>query len=231
MGSAMMSLESALTILSKRGWFADRPETLKAMLARIARVRRFSRGESLYLYGDVANGIFGLVDGELDINIPRADGVDLTVHRADAGFWIGDLAFFAGHTRLVSVIAAANSIVIHLSQADLRQIVENDPQLYPEFYALTYENMSVALRLLANLATSPAETRVAVRLLMYDVSPEYAGLKISQSKLAELVGLSAPTLQRVLRRMQDDKLIKLGYGQIEILDRGGLNSLCDGAAR
>lgn len=229
MGSFMLNLESALAIVSKRGWFAERPEALRTTLGRIARVRRYSAGEPVYLYGDVANGIFGLVDGELDVTIPRADGVDLTIHRADAGLWIGDLALFVGHTRLVSVIAAADSNLIHLPQTELRQIIDANPELYSEFYALTYENMSLALRLLANLAISPSETRVAVRLLMYDASPESLGLKISQSKLAELVGLSPPTLQRVLKRMQDENLIKLGYGRIEILDRKRLLSLCDGA--
>jgi CRP/FNR family cyclic AMP-dependent transcriptional regulator len=44
-----------------------------------------------------------------------------------------------------------------------------------------------------------------------------------------MVALSLPTLQRVLRRLQDGGLIELGYGRIRILDRRGLLSLCGGA--
>jgi CRP-like cAMP-binding protein len=224
MGSFEISPEAALSILSTKGWFAERPEPVRALLGRIARVRRFGAGEPLYLHGDTANGIFGLADGALDVTIPRADGMDLSIHRADAGFWIGDLAFFVGQTRLVSVVAAIPSIVVHFSQTDLRQLVEAAPELIPEFYALTYENMATALRLLANLAISSSELRVAVRLLMYEDAPMRTGLAMSQNKLAELVGLSVPTLQRVLRRMQDEKLIKVGYGRIQILDRSALLS-------
>jgi CRP/FNR family cyclic AMP-dependent transcriptional regulator len=229
MTSLTITIDSALAVLSKRGWLADRPPALQLALARIARPRRFAAGEALYRYGDIANGIFGLVDGGLDISIPRADGLDVTVHRADPGFWIGDLALFVGQTRLVSVVAAVDTNVVHLPQAGLRRLLEAAPEYYPDFYALTYENVSVLLRLLANLAISPSETRVAVRLLMYDDSQQKTGLKISQNKLAELIGLSVPTLQRVLKRLQEDKLIKVGYGRIDILDRQRLLSLCDGA--
>jgi CRP-like cAMP-binding protein len=57
------------------------------------------------------------------------------------------------------------------------------------------------------------------------------GVSISQAKLSELVALSAPTLQRVMRRLQEDRLIEVGYGRIRILDRQGLISLCNSAAR
>ncbi|MCB1487199.1 MAG: Crp/Fnr family transcriptional regulator [Bauldia sp.] len=220
-----ISLETALAIVSKRGWYAERPEALREALARLARIRCYAAGEPLYFHGDEPNGIFGLVSGGLDVTIPRADGLDLTVHRADPGFWIGDLATFVGQTRLVSVVATQPTHVIHLPQHALRPLIERAPELYPEFYALTYENMSLALRLLANLAVSPSEVRVAVRLLMYEQSPDKTRLNISQDKLAELVGLSAPTLQRALKRLQDQSLIRLGYGHIDILDRAGLMSL------
>lgn len=228
MASPVFNLEAALAVVSQSGWFAERPEALKEALRRIARLRRFSPGEAIYLVGDEPNGIFGLVDGGVDIAIPRSDGLEMTVHRADPGFWIGDLAQFTGQTRLVSVVAAEPTLVIHFPQHALRPLVEASPGFYPDFYALTYENVRLLLRLLANLASTPSEVRVAMRLLMYDGARDRLGINISQGKLAELVGLSAPTLQRALRRLQDDNLIKVGYSRIEILDRRGLQSICGG---
>lgn len=224
-------LDAAIEMLSVRGWFAERPPGLRAALADMARLRDLSAGEALYHYGDTPNGIFGLVRGALDITIPRADGMDITVHRTDPGFWIGDLALCAGQTRLVTVIAAEPARVVHLPERALRRLLQSEPGCYPDFYALTHENMRTALRLLANLTTTPSEARVAVRLLLQEEasSAEKGELKLSQAKLAEMVALSLPTLQRVLRRLQDGGLIELGYGRIRILDRRGLLSLCGGA--
>lgn len=229
MGSGEVSLASALAIVSKRGWFSDRTDAFRSDVARIARLRRFAPGEPIYLFGDEPDGIYGLVEGGLDVAIPRADGMDLTAHRADPGFWVGDLAMFVGQTRLVSLIAASRTQVIHLPQNALQRLVEAEPDYLRDFYALTYENMKLTLRLLANLATTPSEVRIAMRLLMYDDAEKQTGIPVSQSKLAELLGMSAPTLQRVLRRLQDDGLIEVGYGRIRILDRRKLLSICSPA--
>ncbi|MCB1498360.1 MAG: Crp/Fnr family transcriptional regulator [Bauldia sp.] len=231
MGSAVPDLDAALAIVSQSGWFAQRPDALKVALRRIARVRRYAPGEPLYLVGDAPNGIFGLVSGGVDIAIPRSDGHEMTVHRADPGFWVGDLAQFTGQERLVSVVASELTVVIHFPQHALRHLVEASPELYPEFYALTYESVRLMLRLIANLASTPSEVRVAMRLLMYDEAPDKSGINISQGKFAELVGLSAPTLQRALRRLQDDNLIRVGYSRIDILDRSGLMSICNASSR
>ena len=85
-------LDAAIEMLCVHGWFAERPPDLRAALAEMARLRDYAAGEALYHYGDAPNGIFGLVRGALDITIPRADGMDITVHRTEPGFWIGDLA-------------------------------------------------------------------------------------------------------------------------------------------
>jgi len=221
-------LEESLAVLSRRGWFAGRSEAVRAALTNIARLRNYDAGQALYLVEDVPNGVFGLVRGSVDISIPRVDGMDLTVHRADPGFWVGDLALLANEKRLVSVIAAEPTRVVHLPDRDIRHLVEKDPRYYADFYALSHENVGTVLRLLGNLATTPSEARVAVRLLLQAErqSSSEAGLRLSQAKLAEMVALSLPTLQRILRRLQEQGMIELGYGQIRIVDHRRLLSLC-----
>ena len=220
-------LTAAIAVLSERGWFAERTPGVRATLAAVGRLKDYAAGQPLYLQADEPEGIFGLVSGALDIVIPRADGVDLTAHRADPGFWTGDLALIAGQTRLVSVFAAEPTRVVYLPQAELRRLAAEDPHLYADFYALSYSNVALLLRLLANLSTSPSEARVAARLLQLEEgSTDAPAIRLSQTKLAELVALSAPTLQRVLRRLEENGLVQLGYGRIRILDRQGLRALC-----
>lgn len=224
-------LEAAFEALSARGWFADRSPETRAALAGIARLRDYAAGEALYHFGDAPNGIFGLVRGALDLTIPRADGMDVTAHRAEPGFWVGDLALFAGQTRLVSVVAAEPTRVVHLPAWELRRLVEADRSLHADFHALTHENMATALRLLANLATTPSEARVAVRLLLLEEAQGGGAgdIRLSHAKLAEMIALSVPTLQRVLRRLEGEGLVELGYGRIRILDRRRLLARCGDA--
>ncbi|WP_210209135.1 Crp/Fnr family transcriptional regulator [Dichotomicrobium thermohalophilum] len=223
-------LSAALAVVAERGWFAGRSPEHRAALAKLVRLRRYNPGEALYHYGDPPNGLFGLVSGALDIVVPRSDGLEVTIHRAEPGFWVGELAIFTNKTRRVSVFAAMPTQTLHIPYTALRQLVRDEPRFYEDFYELVEANFGNALQLLANLTTPTSVGRVASRLLLHDaLKPAGASaLQISQAKLAELVALSLPTLQRVMRRLQQKGLIELGYGQIRIVDRQGLVALSTG---
>ncbi|MGA0617717.1 Crp/Fnr family transcriptional regulator [Paracoccus sp. KR1-242] len=226
--SDRITLAEALSRLAMRGWFAQRSHEFRKMIAEIARLRTFEPGEPLYLLGDAPNGVFGLVAGALDVSIPRADGNDFTFHRAEPGFWVGDLALMSSAKRLVSVHAATRTIVVEIGSDDLRELAEREPSVVRDFYALTYENFATTFFLLANVSIASSESRVALRLLMQlEQAPEPEGwIHLSQTKLGELVALSQPTLQRVLKRLYDLNCLELGYGRIRVTDRKKLLSLC-----
>nr|WP_246184998.1 Crp/Fnr family transcriptional regulator [Paracoccus aestuariivivens] len=211
-----------------KGWFAQRSERFRDQIAEIARLRTFEAGKPLYLLGDTPNGVFGLVAGALDVSIPRADGNDFTFHRADPGFWVGDLALMSSAKRLVSVHAAASTTVVEIGADELRDLAEREPSVVRDFYALTYENFATTFFLLANVSIASSESRVALRLLMQlEQAPDPEGwIQLSQAKLGELVALSQPTLQRVLKRLHDLNCLDLGYGRIRVTDREKLLSLC-----
>lgn len=222
------TLADAMEIVCAKGWFSERSPEVQRMLASVARLKSFKADEAIYLVGDEPNGVFGLVNGSVDISIPRADGTDFTVHQAERGFWIGDLALMSSASRLVSVRAATDVLAIHLRSKDVLALIKEQPTLLFDFYALTYANLATALFLLSNIAIASSEARVALRLLLYiEHSPHPEGrIRVSQAKLGEMVALSQPTLQRVLRRLQDLDCIERGYNEIRVTNRAKLLELC-----
>jgi CRP/FNR family transcriptional regulator, cyclic AMP receptor protein len=70
---------------------------------------------------DQPDGIFGLVSGSLNISFPRGEDDDYTIHRAGAGFWIGDLALISGKHGLVSVRVAEPTVMVHFAAKDLHE--------------------------------------------------------------------------------------------------------------
>ncbi len=230
MDQAISELALAIHALERRGWFSQRSKESRATLSAIAKLRRFAKDESVYLAGDAPNGVFGLVSGSLNISFPRGDGEDYTLHRAGSGFWAGDLALFSGVARLVSVRAAEPTMMVQLPAPELNRLVRDDPRLYADFYALTYENFQTALRIIANLAMTSADKRVADRLLLEVKSRgDMDGwISLSQMELAKLVAVSLPTLQRVMRRFADVGCVKKSYARIQVIDRDALVRICRG---
>jgi CRP-like cAMP-binding protein len=228
MDARAMELGEALEVLAAQGWFSQRSAETRARLGGIAKLRRFAKGDRIYLAGDRPNGVFGLISGSLNISIPRADGEDYTIHRAGEGFLFGDLALFSQGSRLVSVHAAEPTLTVQFPAPDLRQLVESEPQLYVDFYALTYENFRTAFHIISNLTIASPDKRLADRLLLEVKArgDDDGWLSISQSELASLTVVSLPTLKRVMRRFADAGLINQRYGRIQVLDREMLVRIC-----
>jgi CRP/FNR family cyclic AMP-dependent transcriptional regulator len=200
----------------------------RARLGAIAKLRSFAKNDRVYLAGDPPNGMFGLVSGSLNISIPRADGEDYTLHRAGESFWVGDLALFSRGPRLVSVHAAEPTLMVQLPAQDLKRLVKEDPRLYADFYALTYENFRTAFQITSNLAISPIEKRLADRLLMeVETRGDAEGwISLSQTELASLTAVSLPTLKRVIRRFALAGFIDHRYARIRVVDPEALRQIC-----
>ena len=111
-------LGAALRLLETQGWLSERSKETRAALRGIAKLRNFDKDEVVYLVGDMPNGVFGLVSGSLNISYPRGDGEEYTVHRAGAGFWVGDAALLAKAVRLVSIRAAEQTIMSSFPSAN-----------------------------------------------------------------------------------------------------------------
>jgi len=150
------------------------------------------------------------------------------VHRAQSGFWVGDLALFSSLPRLITATAATEITAAFLSKTRLSQLLEQYPELILDFYVLSHRNVATTLQLMANLSIPSSEARIALRLLIYDQRQAKGQdwIPLSQEKMAELTALSLPTVQRTLRRLEEAGIVELGYGRLQIRDREQLLRYC-----
>jgi len=215
-------------ILEQRGWLVDRTPEVRARLRGIAQVVTYRPGEPLFIVGEPPRGVYGIARGALDISIPREDGQEVVVHRAQSGFWVGDLALFSSLPRLITATAATEITAAFLSKTRLSQLLEQYPELILDFYVLSHRNVATTLQLMANLSIPSSEARIALRLLIYDQRQAKGQdwIPLSQEKMAELTALSLPTVQRTLRRLEEAGIVELGYGRLQIRDREQLLRYC-----
>lgn len=216
-----------VSVLSTRGWLAGCEDGLRERLFEVGRPTRFQPGEVLFRAGDAPEGIYGVADGAVYIAMPADDGQELVIYHADTGFWVGDMELLAEQTRMATVTAAAPTLCLFISRAQLRDLLDREPGYFRDFYRMSCENGRAIMRVLANMTVTGSDKRLALRLLQYDENKDDpdAWITIAQEPLARTTALSVPTLQRVLRRMAEAGLVEIGYGKLRILDRPGLRRI------
>ncbi|GEM_PF-1379084 len=227
-GSAEGVLALAWQRLETSRWLSSCSAGVRASLRQIGRLRRFSKGEYVYRAGDPPGGVFGFVDGQIETLIPTLDGQEVVVHRANSGYWVGDLALFAGQKRLVSLRTITAVTAVQLPNDEIRELMAQQPSLVGDFYRMSHDNVAVTLALLGCLAVRGARNRVALRLLfqqqLFSHSDDW--VQIDQNSFAELVSLSTQSVRRAFSELEAAGLIEIAYGKVRIADRDGLAKLC-----
>ena len=136
---------------------------------------------------------------------------------AEPGFWAGESAILSRAKRTMSLTAATESRVFRIKAHAILELLELSPGFWPCFYALSHANATLAIREYARALTASNKDRVCAMLLRLSKSSNK--VEVTQAKLAELLGVTRSTIQRVLAELVDGGVIIVAYASITVLDR------------
>ncbi len=121
-----------------------------------AKVRFYSRGETIIRYGSAGESMFILHEGNVSIRV--AD--DSEVAQLGPGSVFGEMALLTGETRTANVVALTDVIVIEITRDALKPIMEKNPQLAA---AITQRVMERRQKLNDILSASDADDDLTIR--------------------------------------------------------------------
>lgn len=219
-----LELKTANTVFQSHGWLSSYPESVRSKVLACGRPRKFSAFDTLYRLGDTSDGIYGIIDGRVTVSIPSDAGTIYDCYVGRPGFWVGDLALFSKATRLVSLSAATDVSSWFLPQSRLHELVRLEPELISMFYALSHRNMATSMRIMANLAIPDNTRRLAAWLLFSNDGLPKSGnwIEVSQEQIGMQNAMSLPTIRRLLKRLENNGLIELGYGRVRVTNHDKL---------
>ena len=192
-------------------WFANLEPAIRADLVGRGRLLRRAAGEWLYGEGDEDTGLVAVLEGGLHLYSQAPGGREVLFGTLPAGSVMGQSVGLGGGPRLVTVVAAADSIIMMFSDRALRETAAKHPNLWRSISTLAYGQLRAALQGWAEAVGLKPRERMVARLLA-----------LSQSALAEMVGVTRKAVNGWLRELEKDRLVALGYGRIEVCDRVGL---------
>lgn len=209
-------------------WFSSIGEPFAADLLSQAVSKRLSAGEHLFLRGDAADGLYAVLDGCLRISGVTAAGKEGILSFVDSPNWLGEIALFDGLPRTHDAIAEVDTHLLHVPSSGLMPLLAQQPHYWKDIGVLMALRLRLVLIGMEDLALLPAESRLARRLVwLVETSSMGAGpnvcvVPISQAQLGMMLSLSRQTTNQILQSMQEQGVLRVAYGRIEVLDRARL---------
>lgn len=214
-------------------WFSALPADLQAALLKVSALRPLTAGERLFSRGDAPTGLFAVLSGAIRITASAESGKEALLTLAEAPAWFGEIAVVDGLARTHDAIAEGEALVLQIPQRDLLQLLEKEPRWWRDLALLLAGKLRLAFLSMEETSLLPAATRLARRLvLMAEGYGEWQGrssriLDVRQEQLAMMLSLSRQTANQVLKDLEARGLLRLTYGEIEIVDLDGLRAAAD----
>ena len=117
--------------------------------------------------------------------------------------------------------------LLQVPQAAMLTILEDHPAYWRDVALLMSHKLRLSLINIEQMSLMPASARLAHRLLMIaqgygEIDQARRTLQLPQEDLAAMLGLSRQTTNSLLKALEQQGLIGLSYGAIEVLDLRGL---------
>jgi CRP/FNR family transcriptional regulator, cAMP and macrophage regulator len=187
-------------------------------LAALLHEEHYTAGETIFRIGDAPTRIgivhHGAIALSRDINARR-----IVLHILRSGDALGDTGVFLRMTAPFDGVALEDTMVLSIDSVEFHHVLEQRSRL-----ALLWLN-SLACRLisyqtrLTELLAGDIEAQIASMLIRTAVRSR---VSLNQARLAELVGVNRSSVNRVLRQLEEQNLVRLRYSQVEILDEAAL---------
>jgi CRP/FNR family cyclic AMP-dependent transcriptional regulator len=214
-----------LALLRADPWFGSVSKAFEEDLLSLATPKRLQNGEHLFFRGDAPDGLYAILEGTLRVSGVTEAGKEAILSLVDAPSWFGEIALFDGLPRTHNAVAEGVVRVLHVPHKELLEMMARKPEHWRELGVLMALRIRLTFISMEDLALLPAEARLARRLVWLveasalTPSEGTCVVPISQTQLGLMLSLSRQTTNQVLQSLQDQNVLRVAYGRIEVLDR------------
>ncbi len=198
---------------------------------------RLKKGEMLFVSGELAKGLFVVVNGQIRVFQQNAEGREQVMHIDAAGSVVAEVAVFDGGPYPASAISEADLDVLFIDTHDVHHFCKKYPALAMRALMLMAQRVRRHAQLVESLCFQDVGQRLAVFLL---TSAQYAGtpmrgriefhLPLSQHEIAIRIGSVRDVVARAFARLKHDGLIEVEGHEVIIPDARALKLYAEAGA-
>lgn len=211
--------------LGRGDLFPFTPEEVAELAATIG-VDRVEPGTRLLGTGGPVEFIGIIEQGEVELS-HRAGLRRVVLQILRDGDLLGDVPFFCRLPSPFTARALTEVMLIRLERPSVDRLLAARPALAQRFlYSLASRLDRMQQRLL-QLTSGDLRQQVA-SLLVHESGDAQQVVRLPQATLAQLLGATRPAVNRVLKALEAEGVIRLGYREIELSDSRALERVAGG---
>ncbi len=218
-------------VLSASIYFRELPAASIDLLARIARIERFREGELVQAGTSAQPRFFIVLSGALRLSTPASrDGSSTTFAVVGPGGFFGAGRFLIPDLVWGDCYAVGETELGVVPGNAFRDALRRDRILERHVCTQPIRRFNSLMSLFGDVVRAPLAQRLARRLLTQALTRPVAGLReievhISQTMLAEMLGVSRSRVSAELRDLQQRRIVRLAYRRLFILDSAALRRI------
>ncbi len=221
-------LSEARAVARRSRWLAGQPTSFQDALLRQASLQKYVRDEKIIGLEQAGNPLFFLLEGAVQLALPRATLEVLPVHIIASYDWFGEHGAATGKPSFVEYRARTACTALMIPRSCILAAEAEHPSHRAAILDLLSQKISSYLELAGDLTGLGVEERIRAKLftLAGQVAQGPAGegciLPVSQEELAAAACVSRATVHKVLNKLRQAGLVQARYRKIHILDRYAL---------
>ncbi|QQR72229.1 MAG: Crp/Fnr family transcriptional regulator [Holophagales bacterium] len=204
----------------------------RARLAKLAQVRSYGEGRTIFAEGDPSSHFITIVQGHVKVVKNTAAGKEVILELFGAGEPLGVLAAYEGHPFPATAVATEPTTCLLLPRDAFYALLEEHPSMVRGLLAgLTLRQIQLTNRL-AELGSGRVESRLARLLLKLagEVGTPTAGgtfipLRLKRQELADFVGTTVETAIRIMSRWSKGGIVRTRRDGFLLVDRPALEAI------
>ncbi|WP_321347660.1 Crp/Fnr family transcriptional regulator [uncultured Draconibacterium sp.] len=217
------------SILVKSPLFSGIPEEeCRALFSKIHyQVRKFEKDAIVVQGGEEVTNLFIVLAGSVRGEMIDYSGKTVKIEDIEAPRPLAAAFLFGKENKFpVTVTANKKSELLAIPVVEFLKLLQLNTRLLRNYLNSISTRAQFLSQKLHFLSFKTIKEKVA-HFLLQQAGDRFHSfeLKNTQQQLAEMFGVTRPSLARVLGEMQDEKLIKIEKKTVTLLDKQGLNKL------
>jgi CRP-like cAMP-binding protein len=189
-------------------------------LAGSVQPQEFVPGTVVFPAGQPASGVWIVRQGQLELAVGsgRRRAVVDVLRPGDVD---GDIPLLLEMPLAYTARALTDATCLFLERTAFEQLLATHPAISRRWLSSVAQRVSAAQARLIGMLGRPLPAQVAQLLL--DEAAD-ARVELAQRTLAAMLGVQRPSINKILKEFERDRLIRVGYAIIEITDQDGLRA-------